>query len=388
MNTTPATVLIVDDLPANRLVIERHLERMGCQTLSAEDGRQALDLLAAHEVDLVMLDLMMPVMNGFETLAAMRADPTLAHVPVVVVSALHEVDSVARCIELGAEDFLSKPVERALLEARVRSCLARKHLHDRERAACASAREANLAKGRFVALVSHELRSPLTAIISYADLLLDQQGAAFGDQQRDHLQAVRRLGRQMAALIEDLSDLSQIESGHLQLIIEPVSLADVISEGVSATRGLLEARGHRLRVALEPGLPLVRADAVRLTQALTNLLSNACKYTPDGGSILVTAHTATATTAEVRVHDNGSGIPLEEQGRVFEPFFRARDVHTRLQPGTGLGLSITRQVIEQHGGRISFVSAPGEGTTFAFTVPLADVAAEFGAPQPSASARR
>jgi signal transduction histidine kinase len=175
----------------------------------------------------------------------------------------------------------------------------------------------------------------------------------------------------MAHLLDDLGDLTRIESGRLHLSPGPLALAGAVEGALHAVRGLLAARRHTLEVDLDPGLPVVWADSVRLTQVLTNLLSNACKYTPEGGLVRVEATACGPALVEVTVRDTGLGIALNEQVRIFEPFFRSTDASIRLQPGTGLGLNITRHLVELQGGTIAFSSTPGEGTAFSFTLLVA-----------------
>lgn len=367
MDGSPATILIVDDLPANRLVLERQIERLGHRGLSVENGQRALEALRVERIDMVLLDIMMPVMNGFETLEVMKGDPSLAHIPVVVVSALNDVENVARCISLGAEDFLFKPVDRVLLEARIESCLSRKRLHDREQAAHAAAEAANAAKGRFVSLVAHELKSPITALIGYTDLLTHSGEQPPTPFQQEHLLRMRKLGTLLATLIDDLSDLSRIESGHLQLSPRPLALAAAARAAVAALEGELKARRQRLRVEIPADLPLVWGDDIRLNQILLNLLGNASKYTPDEGEITVVAVRRDAAV-EVTVRDTGVGISPADAPHIFEPFYRARSAAVTRQPGSGLGLSITRHLVELQGGRIWFTSEPGVGSAFTFSI--------------------
>lgn len=368
MSTQLATILVVDDMPANRLVFERHLEQLGHQILTAEDGRQALEIVRTQAVDLVLLDLMMPVMNGYEALSEIKSDLATAHLPVVILSALNEVESVARCVTLGADDFLFKPVNRLLLEARVAASLARKRAHDRERVAYAAAEAANQAKVHFIALVSHELRGLITGVVGYADLLLQYHEHSSVQEQHQYLSAIHGIGARMTAVLEDLGDLSRIESGQLQIIPRPLSLRGVAASSISAIQNLLQARGHSLQIELDADLPALWADELRLSQVLVNLLSNACKYTPEGGQISLEARRLSPLMVEVTVRDSGIGIPLAEQARIFEPFFRANDPQVTRQPGTGLGLSLSRQLIELQGGTIHVASAPGQGAAFTFTM--------------------
>lgn len=371
-----ATILVVDDLQANRMVLERQLERLGHRVVLAEHGLEAIELLHKQQFDLIMLDIMMPVMNGFETLTVLKSDQTLRHIPVVVVSALNDLESIARCITLGAEDFLFKPVERVLLEARVEACLVRKQLHDREVAALAAAEAANKAKGAFVSMVSHELKNPITGIAGYSDMLLNESIGPLNDLQSESVRAIRNLTRLMVSLLGDLSDLTALESGHLRLKLEPWQLHPAVASAVEAVQKLMADKQHSLSVSIPPDLPMVKADGMRLVQILTNLLSNAGKYTQAGGEIRLGARYLDAGLIEVAVSDSGIGIPAGVQARIFEPFFRTVDARTGGEPGTGLGLSITRQLVELQGGQIWFTSAPGEGTTFSFTLPTVSAGAQ------------
>ncbi|MBX0330575.1 hybrid sensor histidine kinase/response regulator [Oscillochloris sp. ZM17-4] len=367
----PATILVVDDLPQNRQLIELYLVRLGHRVMQAANGREAIDLLRTQRADLIMLDIMMPVMDGFETLTILKADPALRHTPVVVVSALNSTEDVARCISLGADDFLFKPVDRVLLDARVEACLVRKRLHDREQAALAAAESANRAKSDFVAILSHELKNPITGIAGYADLLLLQVFGPITAQQEEGVRVIRSLANLTKTLLADLTDLSEIDSGHLRLDPSPSRLAVAAAAASNTMRTLLADRHHRLRIDIPPDLPLVMADEVRLIQILTNLLSNAGKYTPPYGSIVLSAAQLDAAMIEVSVRDSGIGIPANEQDRIFSPFFRTMSARDGGEPGSGLGLNITRRLVELQGGRIWFSSAPNAGSTFSFTLPVA-----------------
>jgi signal transduction histidine kinase len=376
----PAMVLVVDDVAANRMMLERHLIRLGHRVLFAEHGREAMDLLQAQQVDLILLDIMMPVMNGFETLAALKADPAVQHLPVVIVSALDDNASIARCVSLGADDFLFKPVERVLLEARVAASLARKRLYDREQAAYAAAEAANRAKGAFVSMVSHELKNPVAGLTGYADILLLETAGPLNSMQSECVRAIRNLSSLMTNLIADLTDLSKIESGHLHLTLAPISLSATMEAAIIGVQKQIDDRQHQLVFNLPDNLPLVMADHMRLVQILSNLLSNAVKYTPPQGVITLSALSSDGGMVEVAVRDNGKGISAHDQELIFSPFFRTSEAYAGDQPGTGLGLSITRHLVELQGGRIWFTSVPAAGTTFFFTLPVADGPAALVAP--------
>jgi len=227
--------------------------------------------------------------------------------------------------------------------------------------------EANRLKTEFVSMVSHELRTPLTSIHGYADLLLEDQQIT--GPERESLTIVKKNADRLLGLINDLLDLSRIEAGRVDLHCTSVDLAQLIAEVAGALRPLLDAKRQRLRFDLGEALPAVWADPDRVTQILMNLISNAHKYTWIEGSITVAARREDGCV-RVDVSDTGIGLSPEEQAHLFTQFFRAHDRSPHAGGGTGLGLVITRVLVELHGGRITVSSAPGQGATFRFTLPV------------------
>ena len=225
-------------------------------------------------------------------------------------------------------------------------------------------------KSEFVALVSHELRTPLTSIKGYVDLLLDDAEGRLSAEQREFLGVVKHNADRLAALIADLLDLSHLESGRLALRPGPLDLGRIVAEVAASLRPQLRGKRQHLVVAVAPRLPVVWGDAERVVQILTNLVSNAHKYTPDGGEIVVAAAPEGAMV-RVEVRDNGVGMTEEEQAHLFTRFYRARNPSASDAGGTGLGLAITRELVQLHGGTIGVDSAPGRGTTVALTLPAA-----------------
>ncbi|HIP87230.1 MAG TPA: GAF domain-containing protein [Anaerolineales bacterium] len=232
-------------------------------------------------------------------------------------------------------------------------------------------RQANLAKSEFVSLVAHELRTPMTSIRGYADMLLKEMVGPLNDQQKQFLQTIRSNVERMRILVSDLQDISRIETGRLRLEIQPTSLADALREALRTVQGQIEAKGQHLSIQVPGDLPTVQADPSRLAQVMTNLLSNAHKYTPEGGQIEVRAWTD-GRFVRCAVSDTGIGISPEDQERLFTKFFRADNPIVRDQPGTGLGLCIVKNLVELQGGEIEVESAVGEGTTFTFSIPIAE----------------
>jgi len=230
--------------------------------------------------------------------------------------------------------------------------------------------EANRLKTEFVTVVTHELRSPLTSIAGYLDLLLEEEGREGAEAREAYLQIVKRNTDRLMELINDLLDLARLEAGKLELKHSPLDLAGLIQEVSGALRPQIEGKGQHLRLDLATPLPVVTGDPERLTQILLNLVSNAHKYTPQGGSITVATRAERAEVC-IAVQDTGIGLSSEEQQQLFTKFFRAQHPLVREAGGTGLGLAIARALVELHGGTLTVVSTPGQGSTFNVTLPTA-----------------
>ncbi|HKJ26719.1 MAG TPA: HAMP domain-containing sensor histidine kinase, partial [Anaerolineales bacterium] len=238
---------------------------------------------------------------------------------------------------------------------------------------------ANLAKSEFVSFVSHELKTPMTSIRGYADLLSAGSVGEVNEAQTEFLSTIRFNIQRMATLVSDLADVSRIEAGRLHLEFAPVALDEVAEEVVRSTKSLAEEKSHTITFDFAEDLPHVWGDRNRLAQVLTNLASNAIKYTQEDGTIIIRAREeenrwddeGASRVVHLQVIDNGIGIKEEDQKKIFQQYFRT-DEGKEFAPGTGLGLNITRYLVEMQGGKIWFESAYGEGTNFQFTVPVAD----------------
>jgi PAS domain S-box-containing protein len=229
-------------------------------------------------------------------------------------------------------------------------------------------------KDEFVAGASHELRTPLTSIQGYAELLLDGTAGELNDDQRAYLLTIHRNGERLERLVDDLLFAARADAGKLELTLAQVDLEQLVLECVESARPAAEQQEILLDCSTEP-VPPIAGDAARLSQLLDNLVSNAIKFTPAGGSVMVTL-TANGGSAVIDVSDTGIGIPIAERPRLFERFFRSTLATERAIQGTGLGLSITKDIAESHGGRIDCESTEGTGTTFRVELPFAGTAGE------------
>ena len=365
MSARPAIVL-VDDERANLLLLKTYLKDIDCSVSAYQDPVRALEVAEQAPPDLMVIDLQMPEMDGIELCRRLKAASSTRLVPVLVVTALDSRERRLAALEGGADDFLSKPIDRVELLARVRSLLRLKGVMDQ-------LQDANLAKNEFLANMSHEMRQPLNSILGFTELLLTNP-QALADQPRAHryIDNVQTAGRHLLALITDVLDLAKIESRRLELTLIEVEVKELLTSLHEMMLPIARSKGVRLRVRAHPRLAVV-ADDMRLRQIVLNLVTNAVKFTPSGGLVSIGASSG-AGWMEITVADTGVGIAVEDQGRVFEAFTQL-DVATNREPGAGLGLAMVKQLTELHGGRVSLESELGRGTTVKVRLPRAEPSA-------------
>jgi len=244
----------------------------------------------------------------------------------------------------------------------------------------AEVQAANKAKSEFVSAAAHELKNPLTSIKGYSDLLVGGSVGPVSEGQASFLATIRSNAERMRTLVSDLQDITRIEAGQLQLQFASESLEGITQEVVTSLETQIDEKGQQLVIRVAEDLPLVWCDVNRMVQVLTNLVSNANKYTPNGGQIEISASQIDAPKesvdskqmVRVSIVDNGFGISPDDQKKIFEQFFRSEDSQVRETTGTGLGLSITKKLVEMQGGELWFESELGQGTTFHFTIPITD----------------
>lgn len=372
--TAQGTLLVVDDDAANRDVLARRLMRQGYDVSTAENGRLALEMIRESAFDLVLLDIMMPEMDGFEVLKRLKSDDSLHQIPVIMISAMSETDSAVRCIELGAEDYLPKPFDPVLLKARTVACLERKRAHDREvdfttklQESYRRAQELERMRDDLTNMIVHDLRTPMTSVLSGLKTLVGM--GDLDEIQLEMLEISLTGGETLLGMINDLLDISKMESGLLELDLKEVSPADLVSSALCQVESLANSKDLKLLTEMESGLPSFVADRDKLLRTLVNLLGNAVKFTPSGGAITVSARRSDVSM-QFSVGDTGEGIPAEAFARIFEKFGQVESRTAGRKHSTGLGLTFCKLAVEAHGGRIWLESNMGKGSTFSFIIPL------------------
>jgi len=377
--STEATgfLLVVDDDEGNRDVLTRRLQKQGYTVANAENGRQALEMLEADSYDLILLDIMMPEMDGFEVLRRLKSTDLLKHVPVIMVSALNEMESVAKCIEMGAEDYLTKPFNATLLQARLHNCLEKKRARDRERDLFERLernyqrlQELERLRDDLTHMIVHDLRTPLTSVMAAIQTL--SVVGQVNEVQGEVVDIALSGSRALLSMVNSLLDVEKLESGAMELERTPILASELISAAVAQVSALAQAKDIALIQAIDPNLSRFSGDERVLLRVLVNLVGNALKFTPAGGSVTLQADwNEDKQAVEFCVLDTGEGIPSEAFERIFEKFGQVGSRQAGRTMSTGLGLTFCKLATEAHGGQIGVESTLAKGSKFWFTVPAA-----------------
>jgi two-component system sensor histidine kinase/response regulator len=365
------TILVVDDTEDNLDFLEYALKRKPFKMLRAVSGKECLALAKRNRPDIILLDIQMPEMDGFQTLELLKSDPSTSQIPVIFLTAQRkDPQSIERGLALGANEFLTKPIDTEELLVRVRMLLRVKKLE----------MELERTKADFTAMLVHDLRSPLSGIksvLEYFKETLDQNNT-LSQEQGMLFDSVNDSAERMLGLINDILDLSKLESGNISLDIQDVDLHLVVDMITRDFRMQYKKKEATIDVNFPPGLPPVKIDINRIGQVLMNLLSNALKFISKGGNVTVTVSSEQVHNlvtkdndrfVKVSVRDTGMGIPAEELPFIFDRYKQASTAKKTKVKGTGLGLAVCKLIVEAHGGSIYAESEMGKHTTFHFTLP-------------------
>ncbi|BFG72123.1 hypothetical protein PTKU46_01560 [Paraburkholderia terrae] len=381
MTVAAPLILNVDDNDGARYAKTRVLVHAGFEVIEAATGQGALDQVRAHNPALVLLDVKLPDISGIEVCSILKRDPRTRSTLILQTSAaaVQSFDKV-RALDVGADSYLTEPIEPAELAANVRALL---RLHRAEEAL----RDADRRKDQFLATLAHELRNPLAPIRNAVELM-DPRHHANDETVRDARMIARRQVEHLSRLVDDLLDVSRITHGKIALQIECVDIAAAVATAVEANQPSIQKKQHTLHVNVPDESCMIYGDPIRVAQVISNLLSNAAKYTPEGGVIELDA-SAAEDIMTIRVRDNGIGIPPNELDDVFNLFMQSEDSLARSEGGLGIGLSLAKTLTELHGGTIEAFSAGlGMGSEFVVTLPIAasqNVATNVAAPCPAKS---
>ena len=374
-------ILVVDDRPEKLIAVKVILEPLEENVVTATSGREALRQLLQVDFAVILLDVNMPGMDGFETAALIRQRDRSQDTPIIFITAFHDETHASAGYSLGAVDYILAPVVPEVLRAKVavfvdlfrKTELIKRQAEDRialvhEQAARLAAEKASRAKSEFLANISHELRTPMNAIIGMTHLALDE---TLSPVVRDYLETSAAAANNLLQLLNEILDFSRIEAGKFSLDVSSFSLSALLRECMKTMAVRAYSKGLELAYELRSELPdLLEGDSQRLRQILFNLIGNAIKFTPNGEVLLLVREESRADnqiTLLFEVSDTGIGISSDDQARIFAPFAQADTSTTREYGGTGLGLAISSDLVRMMGGRLWVQSVPGKGSVFSFT---------------------
>ena len=418
-------ILIVEDSRTQAIGLKFLLKEHGFNVRVAYDGVQALAAVAEQEPALIVSDIVMPEMDGYELCRNLRSDPETKHIPIILLTALSELTDVIKALENGADNFVTKPYKPDFLISRIHHILINSELRRGRRSekiieiffnnrrysfsampdqvidlllstfenavqknkelqevnqklleAQRELREknkelerVNAQKDRFLGMAAHDLRNPLGHISTVADILLEDLDGKITEQQRELLEITRSSSQFMLDLVNDLLDIAKIESGKLHLNLQETDLAALVSQNVALNRALADKKNITLVLDVPDDLPPLTVDPGKMEQVLNNLISNAIKYSYPGTTVSIRL-TRQGDSVLLSVADEGQGIPADELGKLFQPFERTSVTTTAGEKSTGLGLVIVKRIVEGHHGKIWVESTVGKGTTFFVSLPM------------------
>ena len=391
-------ILLVDDVPANLLALEAMLDSLGHNLVCARSGQEALKLLLSREYAMILLDVEMPGMDGFETATFIRAREQTRHTPIIFLTAAQgSAAQIFRGYAVGAVDYMLKPLEPEILRSKVstfadlawKTQVVEHQASELERALAVQKHQAeelerknqeleqerkrveqeSRAKSIFLAGMSHELRTPLNAIIGFSELLTHGTAGPLNERQQEFVGHVLVSGRHLLTLVNEVLDLSKVEAGRMQLERAWTAISGLVRAVCGVVAPLAAKQGVALVIDAPDDLPSISCDPVRIKQVLYNLLSNAIKFTPAGGRVSLVA-SRSATHITLAVTDTGIGIAERDLPRLFREFEQLSPAAGTKPEGTGLGLALTQRLMALHGGTVSVTSQVGTGSTFTAHLPI------------------
>lgn len=361
-----ANILIVDDTVENLQVLGDMLRRQGYKVRPAPSGRLALQACAAQHPDLILLDINMPGMNGYEVCVALKQNESTRDIPVIFISALHETLDKVQAFLSGGVDYIEKPFHIEEVAARVATHLALRRQSLLLRTALKRVSELEETRKNLNRMIVHDLRTPLAAVNAFISEI-DTTNPALDAKTKSHLRRAHASCRQIVDMTDSLLELNRLEEGLVRLHPQPVNLAMLCKEVVANASVLLGNRAVTVETSGEP--PVADVDRPLLQRVIQNLLGNALRFTdPEGGVISLSAH-AEGAFVNLCVADNGPGIPAGEHDRIFEKFTRLDDSAASEKHAGGLGLALCKFAVEAHGGTIGVESEPGKGSAFHLAIP-------------------
>lgn len=365
-NLAGRKILVVEDDRLNARIITSILKPEGFVTAEAHSAEKALELFETFQPDLVLLDIVLPGMDGIEACRRIKNELGGAAIPVIFITALHKPEDVVAGLSAGGVDYVIKPFQAKETLARIRTHLSLRVLMEQHVALIDDLSKANSAKNHFLGIAAHDLRNPLTSIRGLSEFLMEDSTGPLNEDQSAMLKSIHGATQVMLDLLNELLDISVIESGETRLDCVPCNFVDVVADAVALSA--IQASKKNMRFDLKRGTltQALMLDPRKFRQVVDNLLSNAIKFSPPGSTIIVEVSEEPGHQS-LSVRDQGRGIPQGEMGKLFQSFGRTSVRPTGGEKSTGLGLAICRKIVEAHGGSIAAINMESGGAEFRVT---------------------
>ncbi len=361
-------ILIVDDKPENLGVLFDCLNSAGFEALVAQDGHSAIELAENERPDLILLDIMMPGTDGFETCRALKQNAATGEIPIIFITARTETADKIKGFELGAVDYITKPFQQQEVLARIHNHLTIRNLRRELEAQNTQLQELNASKDKFFSIISHDMRGPFTRILGAAELLHDHHHILSVDQVKHLVADMDAASRAALNFFEGLLDWVKIQRGQMRPELQSIALKTLVESTLEFHRIAIQQKHLTFANLVETGR-LAYADERMFGTVLRNLISNAIKFTPNGGQVTVICEDNPNGQLEIMVKDTGIGMTAAQLDLLFKVGVSNKSVGTAGETGSGFGLILCHDLIELMGGRIWAESAPGQGTVFRFVLP-------------------
>lgn len=364
------TILVVDDTQQNVQVLTQMLRGKEYKVLAAFNGEDAIALLARKAPDLILLDVMMPGMDGFETCREIRKESAYDDIPIIFLSALTDVDAKVKALESGGVDYITKPFQQLEVLARIELHLRLRRLELERQLNVARLEKMNREKDEVLGIISHDMRNPIGGIIGISNFLR-VDGPADKKELTDLLTLIETSAERLLLLVNDLLDIALIEANSLQLTFTETDIGAYCNDVIQLHKATAKSKGVRLNMIERIEGIHAEVDVTKFSQVIGNLVSNAIKFTEEGGQVKVEIGSVPEDPSllQVQVIDSGTGIPKELLPRLFEKF-GAQRLGTKGEKGTGLGMPLVKRYIELHNGTVTVDSMERIGTTFTIRIPL------------------
>jgi signal transduction histidine kinase len=373
-NSDIEKILVIEDDPFTRDLLEQELRGMGYEMGFLENGADALEVSAKIEPDLILLDIMMDGIDGFEICHMLKKDTRTTHIPIIFMTAKQTQKDLVHGLSLGANDYITKPFSMEVLAARIETQLRNKRLVDKITKQKQELEKLNTTIKEFMGMASHDLRTPTSVIKLISSSLADRAVGPLTKDQQILVEKIHNQTSYMSDLLDKLLNVTHIESGKISLNIQPEDINHLLRENLSSLSFIAKAKSIDISLQTDPSLPRVPLDKARFTEIFDNIVSNAIKFTTEGGKITVkstlTVAKSDGTWASISIADTGVGMKSENLRRLFQEYGTLDSTPTNGEKATGLGLWIAKKLTELHNGKLAVHSKAGVGSEFIISLPL------------------